>query len=138
VIYVDTSLLLPVYVLEERSEEANRILETSSSIIISDLTFAEFHVGLARKVKLGTLSAPQSGAAQAALESHLREGLLQRVALRSAHYEAAGHMASKASVMLRTLDALHVAVAAGLGAQVATFDGRLADAARDLGFEVLP
>jgi predicted nucleic acid-binding protein len=47
-------------------------------------------------------------------------------------------MASKASVMLRTLDALHVAVAAGLGSPVATFDGRLADAVRDLGFEVLP
>jgi predicted nucleic acid-binding protein len=137
-IYVDTSLLLPVYVQEERSEEANKILETVSPIVISDLTFAEFHVGLARKVKLGTLSAPQSGAAQAALETHLREGLLQRVALRSSHYEVAGRLASKASVMLRTLDALHVAVAAGLGSPMATFDGRLADAARDLGVEVLP
>jgi predicted nucleic acid-binding protein len=44
----------------------------------------------------------------------------------------------KASVMLRTLDAIHLAVAAGLGAPVATFDDRLADAARDLGIEVLP
>lgn len=137
-IYVDTSLLLPVYVPEERSEEANRLLETVSSIVISDLTFAEFHVGLARKVKLGTLSASQSGAAQAALDSHLRDGVLQRVALQSSHYDAAGRMASKAAGMLRTLDALHVAVAAGLGSPMATFDGRLAEAARDLGFEVLP
>ncbi|HEY3567612.1 MAG TPA: type II toxin-antitoxin system VapC family toxin [Thermoanaerobaculia bacterium] len=137
-IYVDTSLLLPVYVPEERSEEANRVLESVSPIVISDLTVAEFHVSLARKVKLGTLSAPQSDAAQAAFESHLREGLLQRVALRSSHHDAAGRLASKSSVMLRTLDALHIAVAAGLGTPVATFDGRLADAARDLGVEVLP
>jgi len=40
--------------------------------------------------------------------------------------------------MLRTLDALHLAVAAGLGAPLATFDGRLAEAARAFGFEVLP
>ncbi len=137
-IYVDTSLLLPVYVPEERSEEANRILETVSPIIISDLTVAEFHVSLARKVKLGTLSTPQSEAARAAFESHLRDGLLQRVALRSTHYDAAGRMASQSSLVLRTLDALHIAVTASLGSPVATFDGRLADAARDLGFEAVP
>lgn len=141
-IYVDTSLLLPVYVPEERSEEANRVLESVSPIVISDLTVAEFHVGLARKVKLGAISAPQSEAAQAAFESHLRKGLLQRVTLRSSHHDAAGRLAAKSSmkssIMLRTLDALHIAVAAGLGSPVATFDGRLADAARDLGVEVLP
>ena len=55
-IYVDTSLLLPVYVLEAGSEQANRILEAASPILISDLTVAELHVGLARKVRLGELS----------------------------------------------------------------------------------
>ncbi|HTG32385.1 MAG TPA: PIN domain-containing protein [Thermoanaerobaculia bacterium] len=40
--------------------------------------------------------------------------------------------------MLRTLDALHLAVVAELGSSVATFDTRLAEAAQDLGFEVLP
>ena len=137
-IYVDTSLLLPVYTPEERSDEANQILETVSPIVISDLTVAELYVGLARKVKLGTLSAAQSKAAQGAFESHLREGLLRRVALQSSHSEAAGQLASRSSVMLRTLDALHIAVAAGLGSPVATFDGRLADAARDLGLKVMP
>ena len=137
-IYVDTSLLLPVYAPEARSEEANAVLGSASSIVISDLTVAEFYVGLARKVKLETLTVPQAEAARAAFESHLEEGLLRRLPLRTSHSETAGDLAWKSSVMLRTLDAIHLAVAAGLGAPVATFDDRLADAARDLGFEVLP
>lgn len=137
-IYVDTSLLLPVYVPEAQSDEANRVLASAATVIISDLTVAEFYVGLARKVKLGTLSTPQLETTRAFFESHLKAGLLRRVALHSSHSEAAGRLASRSAVMLRTLDALHLAVAVGLGSPVATFDPRLAEAARSLGFEVLP
>jgi predicted nucleic acid-binding protein len=138
VIYVDTSLLLAVYTLEARSEEANQILQSSNEIFISDLTVAEFLVGLARKVKLAVLSSGQSETARASFEAHLSEGLFQRIPLRSAHAEAAGELASRSGVMLRTLDAIHLAVASKLETPLATFDTRLADAARDLGFEVLP
>ncbi|HEY0512391.1 MAG TPA: PIN domain-containing protein [Thermoanaerobaculia bacterium] len=41
-------------------------------------------------------------------------------------------------MILRTLDALHLVVAVELKAPVATFDTRLADAARGFGIEVLP
>ena len=138
-IYVDTSLLLAVYTPEARSEEANRILESDSSILVSDLTVAEFHVGLARKVKLRLLSPRQAEAAGASFETHLAEGLLHRTALHSAHSEAAGQLAMKSTLMLRSLDALHLAVAVGIGSDVrlATFDTRMADAAREFGFEVL-
>jgi len=138
VIYVDTSLLLPAYVSEANSEQANSILESSSPIVVSDLTVAEFYVGLARKVKLGELTIPKSEVVRAAFETHLAEEFLQRLALRPSHSEAAGDLASKSTIMLRTLDALHLAVAMGLGAPLATFDGRLADAARAFGWKVLP
>lgn len=137
-IYVDTSLLLAVYTPEARSEQANRILESASFILISDLTVAEFYVGLARKVKLKLLSPRQAEAAGASFETHLAEGLLHRTALHSAHSEAAGQLAIRSPIMLRSLDALHLAVAMGIGLdRLATFDNRLADAARELGFEVL-
>jgi predicted nucleic acid-binding protein len=116
VIYVDTSLLLAVYAPEARSNEADEILESASSIFVSDLTVAELYVGLARKVKLKVLTVPQAEAAKAAFESHLDEGALRRIPLRTSYSEAAGDLAWKTSVMLRSLD----------------------DAARDLGFEVLP
>ncbi len=137
-IYVDTSLLLPVYTPEAQSERANRILESDSFILISDLTVAEFYVGLARKVKLKFLTPRQAEAAGACFETHLAEGLLNRTALHSAHTEAASHLAIRSAIMLRTLDALHLAVAMGLGLdRLATFDNRLADAARGFGLTVL-
>jgi hypothetical protein len=53
---VDTLLLLPVYVPEVNSELANSVVKGAEDLLVSDLTVAEFLVGLARKVKLGTLS----------------------------------------------------------------------------------
>jgi len=138
VIYADTSLLLPAYVPEAGSEQANSILESASSIFISDLTVAELYVGLARKVKLRELTASQSDSARSAFEAHLQEGLLQRITLLPAHSEAAGDLASRSPLLLRTLDALHLAVAAELEVTVGTFDGRLRDAGLALGFKVLP
>jgi hypothetical protein len=40
-IYADTSLLLPIYVPEPRSGEADEILEAADSVVISDLTVAQ-------------------------------------------------------------------------------------------------
>jgi predicted nucleic acid-binding protein len=138
VIYADTSLLLPIYVPEANSELANRAVQGETELLISDLTVAEFLVGLARKVKLGTLPSERADEVRAAFEQHMSEGFLQRVALVGSHSEAAGQLASRSPVMLRTLDAIHLAVAVELEATLATLDGRLSDAAHALGVEVLP
>lgn len=137
-IYADTSLLLPIYVPEVNSELANDTVQGATELLISDLTVAEFLVGLARKVKLGTLPSERADEVRAAFERHMSEGYLQRVAVVGSHSEAAGQLASQSPVMLRTLDALHLAVAVELEATMATLDGRLSDAARALGVEVLP
>jgi predicted nucleic acid-binding protein len=46
-IYADTSLLLPVYVPEVNSETAGNVIKGAQEVLISDLTVAEFLVGLA-------------------------------------------------------------------------------------------
>jgi uncharacterized protein len=138
VIYADTSLLLPVYVPEANSELANSAVQGETELLISDLTVAEFLVGLARKVKLGSLPSERADEVRAAFEQHMSEGFLQRVAVVGAHSEAAGQLALQSPVMLRTLDAIHLAVAVELKATVATLDGRLSDAARAFGVDVLP
>jgi len=138
VIYADTSLLLPIYIPEANSELANTAVQGAKELLISDLTVAEFLVGLARKVKLGTLPSERADEVRAAFEQHMSEGFLQRVAVVGSHSEAAGQLALQSPVMLRTLDAIHLAVAVELEATVATLDGRLSDAARAFGVEVLP
>ncbi len=137
-IYADTSLLLPIYVPEANSETANAAVQGAEELLVSDLTVAEFLVGLARKVKLGNLSQELADQVQATFEHHLSEGHLLRVAQLSAHSEAAGQVAATSPFMLRTLDAIHLAVASEHQATIATLDGRLADAARAMGLEVLP
>lgn len=137
-IYADTSLLLPVYVPESNSELANRVVQGSEELLISDLTVAEFLVGLARKVKLGVLSQEVATRVQGAFEQHLAEGYLRRVAVVSSHSEGAGRLAALSPVILRTLDAIHLAVAVEHQATMATLDGRLAEAARAQGVKVVP
>jgi hypothetical protein len=138
VIYADTSLLLPVYVPEVNSQLANEAIEGVEGLLISDLTVAEFMVGLARKVKLGELSVDRAREVQAVFEQHMAEGFLQRLPLVSKHSEAAGELASRSPVILRTLDALHLVVAVEWEATMATLDNRLSDAARAIGVAVVP
>jgi uncharacterized protein len=137
-IYADTSLLLPVYVPEVNSDTANEVVKGAKELLVSDLTVAEFLVGLARKVKLGTLSQQLAAQVRASFEQHIAEGYLQRVPLVSSYSEAAGQLAVQSPVMLRTLDAIHLAVAIQHGAVVATLDTRLSEAAQAIGVEVLP
>ncbi len=137
-IYADTSLLLPIYIPEGNSELANSAVQGETELLISDLTVAEFLVGLARKVKLGTLPPERADEVRAAFAQHMIEGFLQRVAVVGSHSEAAGQLAFRSPVMLRALDAIHLAVAVELEATLATLDGRLSEAALALGVEVLP
>lgn len=137
-IYADTSLLLPVYVPEANSQQANKAVEGAEELLVSDLTVAEFLVGLARKVKLDELSADRAQEVRSAFEQHLAEGLLRRVAIAGKHSEAAGELAVRSPVILRTLDAIHLAVAVELEATMATLDNRLAGAARAIGLKVVP
>jgi predicted nucleic acid-binding protein len=138
VIYADTSLLLPIYVPEGNSELADRVVKGATPLLISDLTVAEFLVGLARKVKLGALPLERAEEIRAAFEQHMVQGPLQRVAVVGAHSEAAGQLAFRSPLMLRALDAIHLAVAVELKASLATLDGRLSKAARAIGIEVVP
>lgn len=137
-IYADTSLLLPVYVPEVNSEIANAAVKGAAALLISDLTVAEFLVGLARKVKLGELPLERAEEVSVTFENHMNEGVLRRLTVAGWHSEAAGELAFRSPVMLRTLDAIHLAVAVEKEATLATLDGRLADAARAIGVEVIP
>lgn len=105
---------------------------------ISDLTVAEFCVSLARRVKLGTLSNTEESKVLVIFGEHMAEGALHRIVLGREHYELAGQLAAASSVVVRTLDALHLAVASSINATIATFDIRMAQAARSLDLEVIP
>ena len=117
---------------EARSGEADQILAAAEEIWVSDLVVAEFYVSLARKLKLGALSPEDDRLIRELFAQQLGDELLRRATIQPKHSEMAGRVALESPVVLRTLDALHLTIAIELDLVMATFDVRLAEAARAL------
>jgi predicted nucleic acid-binding protein len=113
------------------SRRAERIIRTHARPAVSDLTEVELSSALSRKVRLGEMLVDD--ATQVLL--HLEEGLFTRVQLERRHYELARDWLARFTLALRTLDALHLAVAAREEFRLVTADAAMAQAAKTLGVE---
>jgi hypothetical protein len=69
----------------------------------------------------------------AVFQSHLEQGIYTRLALEGAHYAKAREWLAAFTVPLKTLDALHLAVAAMQGCPFLTADAKLAKACARIG-----
>ena len=136
-IYFDTSVLAAYYTPEERSREAAAIVADASLPVVSDLAIAELNVTIWRKERLGFLTRQGVAAVFSLLDEHLRDAYLN-VAIEPRHIAATRALASRSTVRLRTLDAIHLVIASDAEATLATFDTRLHEAASALGLPVLP
>ena len=134
-IYLDTSVLVAYYYPEPLSRRAERLIRSHSRPAVSDLTEVELHSALSRKVRLGELSTTSATQISSRFFGHLEEGLYTRVPLERRHYEMAADWLGRFTLMLRTLDALHLAVAASGTLRLVTADAALARSAKALGIE---
>lgn len=98
---------------------------------ISLLCEAEFHSAIARKRKTGEGGTSLNKALEL-LEGHRRAGLYHVIALNQPHFSKAMHLLDTVSVVLRTLDALHLAIALSEGIELMTADRYLSDAAEEI------
>jgi len=132
-IYLDTSVVVAYYCPEPLSRRAERLLRAHSHPAVSDLTEVELRSALSRKVRVGELQTTSATQIASRFSSHLEEGLYTRVPLDRRHYEMASEWLGRFTLALRTLDALHLAVAASEGFRVATADATFARSAKALG-----
>lgn len=133
--YIDTSALAKWYVYEDGSQAVNAFIIGLDTAIISTLTVVEMRCLLARRRRNRQLSEEVEQRNYAAFQHHIAQGILDVLDVESRHFVEATHMISMLPhCALRTLDALHLAVAvdAGLG-DIATADQGFADAAVTLG-----
>jgi predicted nucleic acid-binding protein len=137
VIYLDTSVLVPYYAPEPGSAKAEEIVRSAHSVLVSDLAVAEFHATIVRKVRMGALDGVAADKIWALFDGHLADGYFDRISMMRSHATAVRLLATRSPALIRTLDALHLAMASDAGADVATFDQRLADAARAHGLMVV-
>ena len=136
IVYFDSSVLVAYYTVEERTDDAKAIIEKAELPVISDLCIAELNVVIRRKQRQGFLSDEAAAAVFGLFDEHVRD-IFVRVTIDDGHLEATRQLPVVAKPLLRTLDALHLAVAADVDGAMATFDDRLAEASRSLGMEVL-
>ena len=130
-IYLDSSALAKLYVPEMESERLDHFLWGRRDLAISELSVTEIISAVARRRREGALTVKQANRIRDAVLSDAGSGSFRRLDLTPGiHREAERMLLSTESVPLRTLDALHIALAvSGNATHVITFDVRMAEAA---------
>jgi predicted nucleic acid-binding protein len=130
-LYVDSSALAKRYVAEPDSDAADAALLEDPAWVTGNITFVEVVLALSRR-----LTEAGAASAIAMFESDWRRTLVVGLDDSVCRRAAAIGRATGA----RSLDALHLASAERAGGRtlpILTFDRRLAEAARALGFGVI-
>ncbi len=137
VVYRDASALVPLYTPEQNSDAIERYILTADKVALSDLTIAEAQNAIIRKGRRGLLTPVDVSQGLADIDRHVAEQRYQRLAVERRHFLHAVMLSRSAPVHLRTLDALHLALALDSGvAEMATDDADLITAARAAGLDV--
>jgi predicted nucleic acid-binding protein len=137
-VYVDTSALAKWYLNEPQSEAFEAFISSHADAAICRLTVVEFRCLLARRRRAGDITAAHETRISDAFAADIASGALAVHAVEDSDFQAAVILiGSLRRQPLRTLDALHLAVARRLGVDlVATADRVMAAACKELGVEV--
>ncbi len=138
-IYLDSSALVKLYVPEPESDRLEAFLRSHSSLLISELAVTEVLSAVARRRREGLLNATQAYEIRDALLEDASSGAFRRLDLEPMTHRAAERLLfSVESLSLRTLDALHVALALSASAtHIGTYDMRMRAAATHAGLKVI-
>lgn len=137
-LYLDTSVLVPLFVPEPESAAVREWFDAHADDIlaISDWTLTEFAGAMGIKVRDKGLKAHQAGQA-CALMDDLAQNSLKVLTPTRADCRTASSQLSHHALGLRADDALHLAIARNHGAErLYTLDRRLIAAARKLKLRV--
>ncbi len=136
--YLDTSALAKWYLNEPFSEAFETYIREQPTAAVSRLTVVEFRCLLARRRRAGEVTRTIESRVYAAFEKDVGAGFLQVYPVADEHLVAAlGLITRLGRHPLRTLDALHLAIAQAIDCRrLATADKTMADAAKAIGLGV--
>jgi predicted nucleic acid-binding protein len=138
-VYFDTSAVAKWYLNEPRSDDVEEFLRDHGPVAVSWLTIVEMRSLLARRRRQGHFGSEIEWRVFATFEEDLRAGhlVVHRPQAEVAAL-AVGIIGELTDIPLRTLDALHLALARDMKADcIATADRVMADASSRLGFALL-
>lgn len=132
-IYLDTSVLVAYYCPEVLSDQVQRLLSEQAEPTLSLLTQVELASAVAKKVRSDEMSNTDGNRILAKFTSHVDTGLFQVISIEDYHWQLAKNWIGLFTAPLRTLDALHLAIAANEELQLITADKELFQVAETLG-----
>ena len=137
-IYLDTSALLKRYIPEVNSDAFDAYFISRAPLSISRLGLVEIRCALTRKRRNKQITSEREKAAMNEIRTDIQDGILAAYPVGDSHFAEALHLIDKLTkVPLRSLDALHLAIARSLDVhEIATADAVLRQAALVLGMNV--
>jgi predicted nucleic acid-binding protein len=136
-IYLDASVLVSLFIDDALTARADAFLRTHPSIlIVSDFAAAEFASAIARRVRMRLLTADDARTAFATFDLWTARyaGSAQTT---TADVTSAAGFLRRLELTLRAPDAINIAIAQRVDAELLTFDDKMAEGARALGTGVL-
>jgi hypothetical protein len=133
--YLDTSLLIPLFVKEPKSAAAIAWLAGLSyaNLAVSPWGIAEFSSAASIKVRTGQIDADTRTKAQAEFLKFLEFRVREVVPITPADFYRAAELCDQWPLGLRAADALHLAIAERRGLTACTLDKGMWTAAEALG-----
>ena len=136
--YLDTSALAKWYLPEPRSDEFEAFVHSQSLLLISHLSICEMRSLLARRRRMGDLTEEEEKVVWNAFLKDRADGVFIILPMGDAHLLAATELIGQLTdCSLRTLDALHLAIASQAEAgSIASADKVMLRAAKTMGLAV--
>jgi predicted nucleic acid-binding protein len=132
-LYLDASILVALFSNDSFTSAADAALRGRDlPVMVSDFAAAEFASAIGRRARNKELSTREAAAAFAAFDGWLGRGATP-VEIAPADVRMAERFVRQLWLALRAPDAIHIAMAHRFGAELATFDSRMAAAAAALG-----
>lgn len=136
-IYLDTSIVAPLYWREALSDAVEGLVLSETELGLSQLVEVELFSALSRRVRMGEISQDDATAIVERFQTDIDNGFYCSITLETIHYHLAREWISQFTTPLRTLDALHLAVAFQNNMRLVTADAALAASGQFLGVEII-
>jgi len=137
--YLDTSALAKWYLNEPFSEQFEAFIRAQPAAVISRLTVVEFRCLLVRRRRAGEITKTIESRVYSSFEKDIGGGFLQVYPVADEHVITALNLITRLGrYSLRTLDALHLAIAQAIRClRLATADKSMAAAGKAAGLSVV-
>jgi len=136
--YIDTSALVAYYCPEPMSDKIEHALLSIDQPHISYLTDVEIASAIARKVRCKEISPADGHQIINLYRIHVDKRLYRWLPLDLQNFQVANSWISQFNIALRTLDALHLAIAAANDLPILSLDKQLLEAAEYFGIKKIP